>query len=53
MKNINDISVEGIFYTAFSGIPIQFMPNDTVPKFDKSRAYDKFIKLMEGSGANA
>ncbi len=52
LVNVNDNSVEGLSYTAFPGLSIQFTPNDSSPKSDTSWVYDEFIKLMKGDKAD-
>jgi carbamoyl-phosphate synthase small subunit len=53
MKNVNDDSIEGLAYTAFTGISTQFLPIEVGNYSDTSWIYDDFIVLMEGGRNNA
>lgn len=48
-QNVNDGTVEGIEYTAFPGMSVQFHPEAAAGPLDTSFLFDKFIQMMEGA----
>ncbi|NLB36285.1 MAG: carbamoyl phosphate synthase small subunit [Clostridiales bacterium] len=52
LTNVNDNSIEGLYYTAFPGLSIQFTPNDTSPNSETAWVYDEFIRLMKEGKSN-
>lgn len=45
MKNINDASVEGLYYPSIPALSVQFMPNGS-PDSSTSWIFDRFVEML-------
>jgi carbamoyl-phosphate synthase small subunit len=52
MRNINDNSIEGVFYSSINGISTQFAPVEVGNYSDTSWIFDAFISLLKGERTN-
>ncbi|MEI6578201.1 MAG: carbamoyl phosphate synthase small subunit, partial [Eubacteriales bacterium] len=52
LRNVNDNSIEGLVYSSFPGISIQFTPSDDGNYSDSSWIFDRFIELIKGGEEN-